>query len=60
MGKGFGLGRLHRGGGDPVRRLHGHVLSCSPPKEFGVSEEQAGDVGVCCGGRSKVYVEAVS
>lgn len=34
----------------------------APPKllEFGVSNEQAWDVGLACGGRVQVYVEAVA
>ena len=40
------------------------ALACmegAPPKllEFGVSNEQAWDVGLACGGRVQVYVEAV-
>ena len=41
------------------------ALACmagGPPKllEFGVSNEQAWDVGLACGGRVQVYVEAVA
>jgi xanthine/CO dehydrogenase XdhC/CoxF family maturation factor len=34
----------------------------APPKllEFGVSNEQAWDVGLACGGRVQVYVEAIA
>ena len=40
------------------------ALACmegAPPQllEFGVSNEQAWDVGLACGGRVQVYVEAV-
>ena len=36
-------------------------MAGAPPKllEFGVSNEQAWDVGLACGGRVQVYVEAV-
>ena len=36
-------------------------MAGGPPKllEFGVSNEQAWDVGLACGGRVQVYVEAV-
>ncbi|MDX6748859.1 XdhC family protein [Geminicoccaceae bacterium 1502E] len=38
------------------------IMEGAPPKllEFGVSNEQAWDVGLACGGRVQVYVEAVS
>ncbi|MDF1585020.1 XdhC family protein [Marinimicrococcus flavescens] len=38
------------------------VMEGAPPTllEFGVSNEQAWDVGLACGGRVQVYVEAVS
>src|SRR6187551_3479520 len=41
------------------------ALACmegAPPQllEFGVSNEQAWDVGLACGGRVQVYVEAVT
>jgi xanthine/CO dehydrogenase XdhC/CoxF family maturation factor len=37
------------------------VMGGAPPKllEFGVSDEQAWDVGLACGGRVQVWVEAV-
>lgn len=37
------------------------VMAGAPPKllEFGVSNEQAWEVGLACGGRVRVYVEAV-
>ena len=37
------------------------IMDGAPPKllEFGVSNEQAWDVGLACGGRVQVYVEAV-
>ena len=54
----LGLGRLHRGGGDP--RGHGDHGG-APPKllDFGVTDERAWDVGLACGGKVEVYVEAV-
>ena len=38
------------------------VIDGAPPElmEFGVSNEQAWEVGLACGGRVQVYVEAVS
>ena len=38
------------------------VMDGAPPKllEFGVSNEEAWDVGLACGGRVQVYVEAVA
>ena len=38
------------------------VMEGAPPKllEFGVSDEQAWDVGLACGGRVQVWVEAVA
>ena len=38
------------------------VMQGAPPKllEFGVSNEEAWDVGLACGGRVQVYVEAVA
>ena len=41
------------------------ALACmdgAPPKllEFGVTNEQAWDVGLACGGRVQVYVEAIA
>jgi xanthine/CO dehydrogenase XdhC/CoxF family maturation factor len=37
------------------------IMAGAPPKllEFGVSNEQAWEVGLACGGRVQVYVEAV-
>ena len=37
------------------------VMDGAPPElmEFGVSDEQAWDVGLACGGRVQVWVEAV-
>lgn len=37
------------------------VMQGAPPKllEFGVTDEQAWQVGLACGGRVQVYVEAV-
>lgn len=37
------------------------IMGGAPPKllEFGVSNEQAWEVGLACGGRVQVYVEAV-
>ncbi len=37
------------------------VMQGAPPRllEFGVSDEQAWEVGLACGGRVRVYVEAV-
>lgn len=37
------------------------VMGGAPPRllEFGVSDEQAWDVGLACGGRVQVWVEAV-
>ena len=37
------------------------VMRGAPPRllEFGVSDEQAWEVGLACGGRVRVYVEAV-
>ncbi len=37
------------------------VMDGAPPRllEFGVSDEQAWDVGLACGGRVQVWVEAV-
>ena len=37
------------------------IMEGAPPKllEFGVSNEQAWDVGLACGGRVQVWVEAV-
>jgi xanthine/CO dehydrogenase XdhC/CoxF family maturation factor len=37
------------------------IMRGAPPKlmEFGVSDEQAWDVGLACGGRVQVWVEAV-
>lgn len=37
------------------------IIGGAPPKllEFGVSNEQAWEVGLACGGRVQVYVEAV-
>ncbi len=37
------------------------VMRGAPPRllEFGVSDEQAWEVGLACGGRVQVYVEAV-
>ena len=37
------------------------VMAGAPPKllEFGVSNEQAWEVGLACGGRVRVYVEAL-
>jgi xanthine/CO dehydrogenase XdhC/CoxF family maturation factor len=38
------------------------IMDGAPPKllEFGVSNEQAWEVGLACGGRVQVYVEAVT
>lgn len=38
------------------------IMAGAPPKllEFGVSNEEAWDVGLACGGRVQVYVEAVA
>lgn len=38
------------------------VIDGAPPElmEFGVSNEQAWEVGLACGGRVQVYVEAVA
>lgn len=38
------------------------IMDGAPPKllEFGVSDEQAWDVGLACGGRVQVWVEAVA
>ncbi len=38
------------------------IIDGAPPElmEFGVSNEQAWEVGLACGGRVQVYVEAVS
>lgn len=38
------------------------IMEGAPPRllEFGVSNEQAWDVGLACGGRVQVYVEALS
>jgi xanthine/CO dehydrogenase XdhC/CoxF family maturation factor len=38
------------------------ILAGAPPRllEFGVSNEQAWDVGLACGGRVQVYVEPVA
>ena len=38
------------------------VMAGAPPKllEFGVSNEQAWEVGLACGGRVQVWVEAVA
>jgi LAO/AO transport system kinase len=37
------------------------VMRCGQPRllEFGVSDEQAWQVGLACGGRVQVFVEAV-
>ena len=37
------------------------IMRGAPPRlmEFGVSDEQAWDVGLACGGRVQVWVEAV-
>jgi xanthine/CO dehydrogenase XdhC/CoxF family maturation factor len=37
------------------------IMAGAPPKllEFGVSNEQAWEVGLACGGRVQVWVEAV-
>ena len=37
------------------------IMQGAPPRlmEFGVSDEQAWDVGLACGGRVQVWVEAV-
>lgn len=37
------------------------IMEGAPPRllEFGVSDEQAWDVGLACGGRVQVWVEAV-
>jgi xanthine/CO dehydrogenase XdhC/CoxF family maturation factor len=37
------------------------IMAGAPPKllEFGVSNEQAWEVGLACGGRVQVYVEAL-
>jgi len=38
------------------------IMEGAPPRvmEFGVSNEQAWDVGLACGGNVKVYIEALS
>ncbi|MEK0082784.1 XdhC family protein [Benzoatithermus flavus] len=38
------------------------IMQGAPPKllEFGVSDEQAWEVGLACGGRVQVWVEAVA
>lgn len=38
------------------------IMDGAPPRllEFGVSNEQAWEVGLACGGRVQVYVEAVA
>jgi xanthine/CO dehydrogenase XdhC/CoxF family maturation factor len=44
-----------------VIREAAEIMAGAPPKllEFGVSNEQAWEVGLACGGRVQVWVEAV-